>query len=130
MTSLQIGKLIYSLLLENPEISGQVGERIFPIVADIETRFPFIIYKRINIDTTTSKDRYTHSESVDIEIIIASESYNKSIGLAEIVRSVLEGKKLEYEGFKVQDIRLTGASEDYTDDTFIQNLTFNIQLNR
>lgn len=129
MTSLQIGKLLYNLLQSSPTIKGAVEDRIFPLVADIETLFPFIIYKRTNIEPFNTKDRF-HSESVDIEIIVAAESYIKSIEVAEMVRAELEGKRIESEGFRVQDIRLTGASEDYADDTFIQNLTFNIQLKR
>ena len=48
---------------------------------------------------------------------------------ADSVKDALQGKRGNYSGINIQDIRMTNADEDYIEDTFIQNLTFNIKTN-
>ena len=62
-------------------------------------------------------------------MIIASDRYDESIELAELVKDALSGKNGIYSDIKVIDINMISADEDYIEDTFIQNLTFNIKTN-
>ena len=47
--SLQIGKAIYHLLSKDSRIKEKVGSKIYPLIVEESTTFPFIIYKRTNI---------------------------------------------------------------------------------
>lgn len=49
MESLKIGKEIYSLLNGNEELTKLVGNKIYPIIVEKETTFPFIVYKKTNL---------------------------------------------------------------------------------
>ena len=117
--SLQIGKAIYSILSSNTSIVSKVQKKIYPLVADAEVTFPFIVYKRTGIEPATTKDRFIYNEDVYVDIAIASDKYNETIEIADMVRNALQNKKGNYSGINIQDISLNDADEDYTQDTFI-----------
>lgn len=126
---IQIGKAVYQLLSSDTGVTEKVENRIYPLIADQGTIYPFIIYKRTGIEPITSKDRFICSEVTSVDVIIASDRYDESIEVAELVKDALIGKNGIYSGIKITDIDMISADEDYIEDTFIQNLTFNIKTN-
>ena len=127
--SLQVGKAIYNILSNDAKVIDSVGHKIYPLIADTGTTFPFIVYRRTSIEPSDSKDRFIYSEDTYVEVVIASDKYNESIEIADLVKDALQGKKGNYSCINIYDIRMTNADEDYIEDTFIQNLTFNIKTN-
>jgi hypothetical protein len=69
MSSLQIGKAIYTILVKN-KIT-----KVFPLVADEGTTFPFIVYKRSGLEPSNTKDRFNYSELATLDIIVAASTY-------------------------------------------------------
>lgn len=69
---LEVGKVIYSLLTNDKELNKLINKKVYPLIADADTTFPFIVYKRTSVDPTTSKDVYITKESATIEIVIAT----------------------------------------------------------
>ena len=122
MDSLNIGKAIYTIL----QTSIDIDKKIYPLIADESTTFPFIIYKRTGLTPESTKDNT--NENVSVEINIASSNYSESIDLAIKVRKALEHKKGTYSDIAIEDIVIDDATEDYIEDTFIQTLTFKIEL--
>lgn len=122
MDSLNIGKAIYTIL----QTSIDIDKKIYPLIADEGTTFPFIIYKRTGLTPESTKDNT--NENVSVEINIASSNYSESIDLAIKVRKALEHKKGTYSDIAIEDIVIDNATEDYIEDTFIQTLTFKIEL--
>ena len=61
--------------------------------------------------------------------LIASKDYIDTIELADYVRDALEGRRGNFAGVEINDIRMISADEEYIEDTFIQNLTFDINTN-
>ena len=122
MDSLNIGKAIYTIL----QTSIDIDKKIYPLIADEGTTFPFIIYKRTGLTPESTKDNT--NENVSVEINIASSNYSASIDLAIKVRKALEHKKGTYSDIAIEDIVIDDATEDYIEDTFIQTLTFKIEL--
>lgn len=122
MDSLNIGKAIYTIL----QTSIDIDKKIYPLIADEGTTFPFIIYKRTGLTPESTKDNT--NENVSVEINIASSNYSESIDLAIKVRKALEHKKGTYSDIAIEDIVIDDAAEDYIEDTFIQTLTFKIEL--
>lgn len=122
MDSLNIGKAIYTIL----QTSIDIDKKIYPLIADEGTTFPFIIYKRTGLTPESTKDNT--NENVSVEINIASSNYSESIDLAIKVRKALEHKKGTYSDIAIEDIVIDDATEDYMEDTFIQTLTFKIEL--
>ena len=125
--SLQIGKAIYHLLKKDSRIKEKVGSKIYPLIVEEST--PFIIYKRTNITPNYTKGSYSVNESVTVDVVIASKDYIDTIELADYVRDALEGRRGNFAGVEINDIRMISADEEYIEDTFIQNLTFDINTN-
>lgn len=120
-TGISILKSIYKLLSANVELTSIVGNRMYPIIANEDTTFPFIIYQRDSVSAEYTKDWRTN-DNINISINIASTTYNQSIDIAELVRTAIEGKKVD----NINTIRLTGCDEDFVENTYIQSLHFSV----
>ena len=94
-TGLSINKYIYSILSKDEGLKKLVGNKIYPLIAEESTTFPFIIFRKDNILTSYSKDGSVN-DSVDFSIAIASTNYQDTILIAELVRTLLENKRTEY----------------------------------
>ncbi|WP_348725290.1 tail completion protein gp17 [Parabacteroides goldsteinii] len=125
MDSLKVGKVIFSLLNGNSDLTAFVNNKIYPIIVEKETTFPFIVYKRSNVIPDYTKD-FHFKDNVIIDIICVSTNYAESIEIAGIVRNILEDKRYD----DIQSIKLESADEDYTDDAYVQTLSFNLTINK
>lgn len=119
MKNFQIGKEINRLLKNN--VLG-LGDKVFPLVANPNTTFPFLVYRRIGYQPRSNKDYM--GEIVTLELNIATESYQEGVDIANQVADILQNKETEI----IEDIQLMNVSEMYLQDTFIQNLQFRIEL--
>ena len=125
MQSLKVGKEIYSHLKENKSLTDIVGNKIYPIIVEKDTNYPFIVYKRSNVVPEYTKD-YHFKDFVIVDIICVSNHYVESVEIATLVRESLEDKKYG----DIVSIRLESADEDFVDDAYIQTLTFNLTINK
>ena len=125
MNSLKVGKEIYSHLKENKSLTDIVGNKIYPIIVEKDTNYPFIVYKRSNVIPEYTKD-YHFKDFVIVDIICVSNHYVESVEIATLVRESLEDKKYG----DIVSIRLESADEDFIDDAYIQTLTFNLTINK
>ena len=125
MNSLKVGKEIYSHLKENKSLTDIVGNKIYPIIVEKDTNYPFIVYKRSNVIPEYTKD-YHFKDFVIVDIICVSNHYVESVEIATLVRESLEDKRIG----DINSIRLESADEDFIDDAYIQTLTFNLTINK
>lgn len=121
MTGISVLKSIYKLLVANEDLVAIVDNKMFPLIANENTTFPFIVYQRDSIYTEYTKDG-KYCDNINISINIAATTYNQSIEIAELVRTAIEGKRID----NINTIRLISMNEDYLEDTYIQNLQFNV----
>jgi len=127
MNSIEIGKVIYDLLAADSTLTHLVGNKIYPIMAEHSTTYPFIIYQRSNIIPNYTKDIHL-SDDVVIDMVCISDDYKTGVEIAKIVRERLEDKKFRQYG--IESIKLDSAFEDYTNDAFVQTLGFTITINQ
>lgn len=127
MDSIRIGKEIFSILNGSDELTNIVGNKIYPIMVEKETSYPFIVYKRTNIIPDYTKD-FHFKDSVLLDIICVSNDYSESIEIASIVRNLLEDKRFGLQG--IESIKLESADEDFIDDAYIQTISFNITIKK
>jgi len=120
MKNFEIGKEIHRILTE-ANITG-VGNKVFPLIANVNTTFPFIVYKRYNYRPTANKD--LDSEVVSMEIVAAATKYDDSVAIANSVADALNSKETQL----IDDIQMTNVSEDFIDDAFVQQMTFDIYI--
>lgn len=122
MSSLQIGKSIYTVLSE------VLPKKCFPLVADQGTTYPFIVYRRVALNPATTKDRFNYSELATVEVMIADNNYSGSINLAEQVKEKLEHTRGNISDINIGKIKLFTAEESFLEDAYIQKMTFEIQI--
>jgi hypothetical protein len=122
-TGISILKSIHTLLSNSSELTAIVDNKMFPLIANSDTTFPFVVYRKSSNNIEYCKDGNV-SDNFSIEILIVSKTYNESVEIAEVVRQVLELKKID----NITSIRLTSVSEDYIEDSYIQNLNFDIKI--
>lgn len=124
--TLKIGKYIRQFLVEDERYNKIVGQsKTFPLIANAETSFPFVVYQRTSAKVNYTKDgRYQNILAVEITIIC--DNYPESIDLLCLVRNILEGKRYKDEEIWIRDIRVDEVSEDFNEDTFIQRISFDI----
>ena len=125
MRSLEVGKEIYSILSKNKSLTDKVGNKIYPIIVEKDTNYPFIVYKRSNVIPDYTKD-YHFKDYVIVDIICVSNHYVESVEIASLVRESLEDKRIG----DINSIRLESADEDFIDDASIQTLSCNRTINK
>ena len=125
MDSLKVGKVIYYLLYGSRNLRDYVQDKIYPIVVEKETTYPFIVYKRSNVIPDYTKDYHYKDEAV-VDIICVSDKYVESVEIASIVRGILEDKKID----DISSIKLESADEDFLNDAYIQTLSFNLTIEK
>ena len=125
--SLLVGKYIYKLLSEDTVLSGKVSpKKIFPLVANADTTYPFIVYARTGLVVDYCKDG-TVANSIDFQILSVSDNYVESLEVANQIRNILEMKRYKDEDICIRECKLSSVSEEYMEDAFIQRLNFTIK---
>jgi hypothetical protein len=122
---LSISKHIHASLSGFTPILEAIGpNKIFPIATKNEVEFPFIVYERDSVAPRYDKSGASVTES-SVNVYVLSESYTESLEIAEMVISALERKDASYNDFEVIGATMLGASESYTANTFVQQISFN-----
>ena len=124
---LLIGKTVYKLLSENQDIKNKVGNKIFPLIANLETTFPFIVYSRNSVVPEYTKGGIVE-DIINLEIICVSTSYIESIEIANLVRRTLEMVRYKDDDMIINQCRLLDVAENYQDDAYTQTLIFEIRI--
>ena len=153
--SLNIGELIYEQLTSNTDLSAIVGNKVYPLVANLKRDsqsnstlsdfsqsnstlsdlMPFIIYQRDSLSGDACKDG-TYEDDVTFSIKVVTSKYLDGISIAALVRGIFEGSSFTYNdtttncSFTTGCIYLTNAYEEYNDNysAFVQTLRFNTKI--
>lgn len=123
INTLDLGKYIFSTLNGCDAINCEV----YPLIADNNAKYPFIIYKRINLQSNGCKDGLIEDE-VGMEITVVADKYSTSVELATIIRNLLEKQHAEYSDLNIDDASITMANEEFTNSSFVQRMHFNFKI--
>lgn len=122
MKNFKIGSEIRNVILSSSAVKNAVETKVFPLIANAGTTFPFIVYRRSSYSPQSDKD--TLSESVYIEIAIISNYYEQSVNIANDVADAL----IHYKSDNIEEIKVTNISEEYISDSFVQKVNLQIDL--
>ena len=122
MKNFKIGSEIRNVILSSAAVKNAVDTKVFPLIANAGTTFPFIVYRRSSYSPLSDKDTLT--ESVYIEIAIITTNYEQSVSIANDVADVL----IHYESDTIEQIKVTNISEEFISDSFIQKINLQIDL--
>lgn len=122
MKNFKIGQEIRNAILSSTAVKNAVDTKVFPLIANAGTSFPFIVYRRSSYSPMSNKD--TLNETVYIEIAIISTNYEQSVSIANDVADVL----IHYESSTIEQIKVTNISEEFISDSFVQKINLQIDL--
>lgn len=123
-TSISVNKHLYQLLISDEKLNELVGKKIYPLVAEESVTYPFIIFTKESASGVYTKDLLTY-DSVTISVAIAAVNYFQTVAIAERVRQILENHRDGY----FYNILLDNVTEDFVEDTYIQQLQFSAKIN-
>lgn len=112
-------------------LSGKVGElggRVYPIVANEGTKMPYVVYSRKSTSVDYSKDG-SIGDSAVFAFTVVSDTYLKADSLAQKVRRVLEDSFEDYNDLIIDDVRVLDISDDYIDDQQVYTINLSVQFN-
>ena len=118
-------KYIHQIIKNNQDVKQYVNtdNSLYALIANADTPYPYIVYSRTACTPVYTKD-FVSDNKIDFEINIVSDKYLESITVANIIRNLLECKMIRNEELTSTYIKLTGASERYSNDAYVQTLNF------
>ena len=122
MKNFKIGSEIRNVILSSAAVKNTVDTKVFPLIANAGTTFPFVVYRRSSYSPQSDKD--VLSESVYMEIAIICNNYEQSVSIANDVADVL----LAYESDTIEEIKVTNISEEFISNSFVQKVNLQIDL--
>lgn len=122
MKNFKVGKDLTAILLADSTVHDLVGNKVFPLVANAGTTFPFIVYRRNGYRPYSNKD-YT-DEVAYIELAVLSDNYIDGVQLADAVGNALNEKETQ----TIDEILIENASEEFNNDTYIQKINLKITI--
>lgn len=123
MTGISVLKSINKLLNNSIELKDKVENKMYPLIANETTTFPFVIYRKGSMSFEYCKDGSV-GDNLHVDVIVAAKQYDSSIEIAELIRGAVDKKKID----NIYSIRLNSVVEDYVDDAYIQQLTFDVKI--
>ena len=122
MTGLSINKFIFNILQSDNELTSMC-KSIYALVAEEEVKFPFILFTRDNVQPIDTKE-YVVGDRVTFSIAIVSDKYLTTVDIAERVRLLFEKRRDNY----FSETNLTSCTEDYSNDAYVQRLSFSATI--
>lgn len=118
-SSISVIKHIFRILSSDNTLNEMVGNKIFPIIAENDITFPFILVTRTSITPITFKTGVA-VDKVTFQVVIEDVDYFRTVNIAERVRELLELRHSDY--FK--RIEFSNCYEDFINDAYKQKLQF------
>ena len=122
-SSISVIKHIFRILSSDNTLNEMVGNKIFPIIAENDITFPFILVTRTSITPITFKTGVA-VDKVTFQVVIEDVDYFRTVNIAERVRELLELRHSEY--FK--RIEFSNCYEDFMNDSYKQTLQFSAMI--
>ena len=122
-SSISVIKHIFRILSSDKTLNEMIGNKIFPIIAENDITFPFILVTRTSITPITFKTGVA-VDKVTFQVVIEDVDYFRTVNIAERVRELLELRHSEY--FK--RIEFTNCYEDFMNDAYKQTLHFSAMI--
>ena len=126
--SILVSKYIRRFLVENEEVQGLIDvNKIFPLIANADTTFPFIVFQRSNLMPIYTKDILTENQ-ITMVIIVVSNDYIQSLDLANAVRHALEGNIYRDNDIVISAMKMESITEETLEDAYIQRMVFTFNV--
>ena len=93
-----------------------------------KAELPYILYRRAALQHNPTKAGLPGADTVTMEVFCYTANYADGVELAEAVRKALDYAQGEKDGLVMRSCTLVDSEEDFTDDAFVQCLSFNVKI--
>lgn len=113
MTGISVISYLYDKLQNNGDVSSYVNDRIFPLVAEEGTDYPYLIMKLESILPQYTKDGRTY-DVITVSVTVYAKDYKTVTQIQEIIRNILESNSF----------KLDSLNEDFSSDAYRQTVYY------
>lgn len=121
ISAISAGKDLRECLVNADGIVG-VATDVYPIIG-VNCTLPYIAYRCKGMQETQTKDRFLGPSRANYEIVVYDDNYDRSIELAEAVRTAV----LDLETDLISDVSLTNRYEGITEDCYYQAIEISLK---
>ena len=107
------------------QLHDVLGINTFPIIATVDTNYPFAVYRRSDMTPDGTKDLNVVDTCV-FEIKIVSDKYEATLDIAENVITHFRNLKALIDNY-IFTSRNIGSSEDFQTDVYIQTVQIEVK---
>ncbi|MEI6599838.1 MAG: DUF3168 domain-containing protein [Comamonadaceae bacterium] len=86
---MSIGSLVYTALSGNTALAALVGERIFPVIAQAQIAYPYLVYSEVYNAPQNSLGGWSGCDNTRLQIDCWSKSYSNAHAVATLVRAAM-----------------------------------------
>ena len=122
MTGLHLTKAVQAILADAGILNA------YAVVAEEKTPQPFALYRRASLVVDDTKDRLLQTQHATLSVQVTSNDYDDGLLLADAITDALVNCAGTFEGVVIGGISLTDASEIYNETSYLQDLTFDIEI--
>lgn len=121
-----IWKYLLPTMVEDEQLKNIFDtNNIFPLAAQADTPYPFVIYHRDTISPQYTKVPYGGwDNTISISIDVYSNDYKQGVEILNIIRNLYENKQLKNDEIQISQIKVASISEQFTNDGYRQTIQF------
>ena len=126
--SIKTTYLIHKTLIDNSDMTELIPEEnMYLLVAEPETDYPYLVIKRTGIQSERGNKDFS-GDIVSFSITVYSDKYDEAADIADAARFSIENHILQDDSVRLENIQITGASEDWVSDAYEQTVSFRAEV--
>lgn len=128
-SSVSVGLIVRKLLVGNAAVKERVN-KVFPVAVD-KAELPYVLYRKAGYsEQGVKKGGLSGAETVIVEVVALAATYEKSVEIAEAVRTALDGAhgRDEATGLTLRSSVMTDCEEGWENNAYLQDMTFEMRL--
>lgn len=113
VTGLSVISYLWDKITDNQDLASVLEKRIFPLVAEEGTEYPYLIMKLESIQPAYSKDGRLY-DNLTVSVSVFAKDYKTVVNTQELIRNLLESNSF----------RLDSFNEDFNSDAYKQTVYY------
>jgi len=125
---LNYGKVIFSLLSNSTDVTGIVGQNIYPVRSANQTPFPYVVYTQVANEPQNVKEKQTPVDIASFQLDCYARNHNTAADLSEKVRAALDKQSGKIAGLEVAGISFQSSDFAFDEDQDVQRVIVEVDL--
>jgi hypothetical protein len=128
-----IKNAIGKILLSDNTMAGYVSDRIYPVIAPQEAKFPFVVIKNNSTQPTDIKDGVSPLDEADIQIDVYSDTVSTLNSIMAQTRILLDRYSGNISGSNIDAVIFVNESDgpfEIDTEIFAKSQDYRIRINR